>query len=103
MFHDNLITRLKALSQIQLDFDKRVKETETRFTEKLSDMRRQLDTRWKQIDKFESSVKAYAEAKATWRRKYVTKEGELEAFKVCNFFRMLRFRPHDERTSPGHE
>lgn len=48
-------------------------------------MRKQLDTRWKQLDKFESSVKAYADAKATWRRKYVTKEGELEALKVRNF------------------
>ncbi|KAG6331744.1 hypothetical protein ID866_7347 [Astraeus odoratus] len=84
VFHDNLITRLKALSQIQLDFDKRVKEAESRFAEKLTDMRKQLDTRWKQIDKFESSVKAYAEAKATWRRKYVTKEGELEALKATN-------------------
>ena len=45
-------------------------------------MRKQLDTRWKQIDKFETSVKAYGDAKATWRRKYVAKEGELEALKV---------------------
>lgn len=82
VFHDNLITRLKALSQIQLDFDKRVKEAEARFTGKLADMRKQLDTRWKQIDKFETSVKAYGDAKATWRRKYVAKEGELEALKV---------------------
>jgi chromosome segregation ATPase len=90
VFHDNLITRLKALSQIQLDFDKRVKEVEAKFTEKLADMRRQLDTRWKQIDKFESSVKAYGEAKATWRRKFTAKEGELEALKVgpllCVFY-----------------
>ncbi|KAG6375738.1 hypothetical protein JVT61DRAFT_2584 [Boletus reticuloceps] len=84
VFHDNLIMRLKALSQIQLDFDKRVKEAETRFTEKLTDMRKQLDTRWKQIDKFETSVKAYGDAKATWRRKYVVKEGELEALKATN-------------------
>ncbi|KAI5982804.1 hypothetical protein EDD15DRAFT_2179864 [Pisolithus albus] len=84
VFHDNLISRLKALSQIQLDFDKRVKGAEARFTEKLNEMRKQLDMRWKQIDKFESSVKAYAEAKATWRRKYMTKEGELEVLKVTN-------------------
>ncbi|KAF9239075.1 hypothetical protein BU15DRAFT_88115 [Melanogaster broomeanus] len=84
VFHDNLITRLKALSQIQLDFDKRVKEAEARFTEKLTDMRKQLDTRWKQIDKFETSVKAYGDAKATWRRKYVAKDGELEALKTTN-------------------
>ncbi|KAH7911120.1 hypothetical protein BJ138DRAFT_29977 [Hygrophoropsis aurantiaca] len=84
VFHDNLITRLKALSQIQLDFDKRVREAEGKFTEKLADMRKQLDTRWKQIDKFETSVKAYAEAKATWRRKYTAKDGELEALKSTN-------------------
>jgi hypothetical protein len=83
VFHDNLITRLKALSQIQLDFDKRTKEVESRFMEKLNDMRKQLDMRWKQIDKFEVGVKGYAEAKAGWRRKLSAKEGELEAVKVC--------------------
>jgi len=82
VFHDNLMTWLKALSQIQLDFDKRVKDAETKCSEKLADMRRQLDTRWKQIDKFESSVKAYGGAKATWRGKFTDKEGELEALKV---------------------
>jgi hypothetical protein len=45
-------------------------------------MKKQLDHRWKQIDKFESSVKTYAETKATWRRKFSAKEGELEAIKV---------------------
>ncbi|KAF5348402.1 hypothetical protein D9758_010890 [Tetrapyrgos nigripes] len=84
VFHDNLITRLKALSQIQLDFDKRSKEIEGRFTEKLNDMRKQLENRWKQIDKFETSVKAYAETKTAWRRKFSAKEGELEALKTTN-------------------
>jgi septal ring factor EnvC (AmiA/AmiB activator) len=45
-------------------------------------MRKQLDHRWKQIDKFEASVKTYAETKAGWRRKFSAKEGELEAIKV---------------------
>ncbi|KAJ3836730.1 hypothetical protein F5878DRAFT_586148 [Lentinula raphanica] len=84
VFHDNLITRLKALSQIQMDFDKRCKEIEGRFTEKVVDMRKQLDNRWKQIDKFEAGVKAFAETKATWRRKYNAKEGEVEALKTTN-------------------
>lgn len=65
-----------------MDFDKRCKEVEGRFTEKMNDMRKQLDNRWKQIDKFETGVKAFAEAKATWRRKYSAKEGEVEALKV---------------------
>jgi hypothetical protein len=85
VFHDNLITRLKALSQIQLDFDKRCKDVEGRFVDKMAEMRKQLDYRWKQIDKFEASVKAYAETKATWRRKLSTKEGELEGLKVSFF------------------
>lgn len=92
MFHDNLITRLKALSQIQLDFDKRCKEVEARFVEKMNDMRKQLDNRWKQIDKFEASVKSYADTKVSWRRKFSAKEGELEAVKVC--FLYLRFLVH---------
>ena len=82
MFHDNLITRLKALSQIQLDFDKRSKEAETRFGEKFNDMRKQMESRWRQLDKFETSVKAIAEAKSTWRKKMSAKEGEIEALKV---------------------
>lgn len=36
VFHDNLISRLKALSQIQLDFDKRCKETEAKFLDRLT-------------------------------------------------------------------
>ena len=55
-------------------------------------MRKQLDHRWKQIDRFESSVKTYAETKAGWRRKFSAKEGELEAIKVCVFTCLLLFR-----------
>lgn len=47
--------------------------------------------RWKQIDKFESSVKAYGEAKATWRRKFTAKEGEIEGLKVCIFMSVFDF------------
>lgn len=50
--------------------------------DKLNEIRKQLDTRWKQIDKFESSVKSYGDTKSQWRRKFATKEGELEALKV---------------------
>ena len=83
MFHDNLITRLKALSQIQLDFDKRCKEAETRFTERFNEARKQMESRWRQLDRFETSVKAVAEAKSSWRKKMSAKEGEIEALKVC--------------------
>ncbi|KAG2085191.1 uncharacterized protein F5147DRAFT_730688 [Suillus discolor] len=77
VFHNNLITWLKALSLIQLDFEKLVKDAEGKFTG-------QLDVQWKQIDKFESSIKVYGEAKATWRRKFTAKEGEIEGLKATN-------------------
>lgn len=92
MFHDNLITRLKALSQIQLDFDKRCKDAEGKFTDRMNDMRKQLESRWRQIDKFETSVKALAEAKASWRKKLSSKEGEVEGLKVsgcCSFVELI--------------
>jgi hypothetical protein len=75
---------LKALSQIQMDFEKRCKDAEARFTEKISEMRKQLDNRWKQIDKFEASLKTYAETKGGWKKKLVQKEGEVEALKVLS-------------------
>ncbi|OCH85364.1 hypothetical protein OBBRIDRAFT_798243 [Obba rivulosa] len=82
VFHDNLVTRLKSLSHVQLDFDKRVKEVEARYAEKLTEMRKQIDQRWRQLDRFEASIKILAEAKAAWRKKMAMKDGELEAHKV---------------------
>lgn len=86
VFHDNLISRLKALSQIQLEFDKKCKDAESRYGEKFSDLKKQLDFRWKQIDKFETSLKNLAETKQGWKRKFSAKEGELEALKVFGTF-----------------
>ncbi|GJE88186.1 anucleate primary sterigmata protein B [Phanerochaete sordida] len=84
VFHDNLITRLKQLSQIALDFDRRAKDAEARYAERLDGMRKQLDARWRQLDKFEAAVKALAEHKAAWRRKLVAKEGEADALRATN-------------------
>ncbi|KAL0569917.1 hypothetical protein V5O48_012048 [Marasmius crinis-equi] len=84
VFHDNLLTRLKTLTQIQGEFEKRCKEAEGRFVEKITEMKKQLDNRWKQIDKFETSVRAYGDAKSTWKRKMSAKEGELEALRASN-------------------
>ncbi|KAK7679624.1 hypothetical protein QCA50_017336 [Cerrena zonata] len=84
VFHDNLITRLKALSQIQLDFDKRVKEAESKFADKLNDMRKQLESRWRQIDRFETSVRTLADAKLQWKKKMASREGEIDVLKITN-------------------
>lgn len=85
MFHDNLIAKLKALSQIQLDFERRCKDAEGRYSDKLADLKKQMDHRWRQIDKFESSLKTAADAKLAWKRKFSAKDGELEALKVRAF------------------
>jgi hypothetical protein len=77
------------LSKVQTDFEKRVREVETRYTEKLEGIRRQLDQRWKQLDKFEISVGKIADQKVTWRRKYQEKDGELESIRVRSLFPIL--------------
>ena len=41
-----------------------------------------MESRWRQLDKFETSVKAIAEAKSAWRKKMSAREGEIEALKV---------------------
>ena len=56
-------------------------------------MRKQPDHRRKQLDKFESSVKNYAETKTSWRRKFSAKEGELETLKVCRIDILRLFFP----------
>jgi hypothetical protein len=100
VFHDNLVSRLKAISQIQLDFDRRVKSVEAGFTDKIgsvvlvsqpschahllrySELSKQLERRWKQIDKFEASVQKLSQDKTAWRKKINLKDGELEAVKA---------------------
>ncbi|KAH6904341.1 hypothetical protein BKA70DRAFT_530754 [Coprinopsis sp. MPI-PUGE-AT-0042] len=84
VFHDNLITRLKQVSQISFEFDKKLKGAEGRYSDRLAEMKKQLDNRWRQIDKFEASLKVFAETKAQWRKKLNSKEGELEALRATN-------------------
>src|ERR1700749_2200718 len=81
-FHDNLIIRLKSLSHLQNDFDRRCKDAESRYSERMDGIKKQLDARWRQLDKFEASVGKIAEQKASWRRKFHEKDSELEIAKV---------------------
>jgi hypothetical protein len=45
-------------------------------------MKKQLDARWRQIDKYDASITKIADQKASWRRKFHEKDGELESAKV---------------------
>lgn len=103
MFHDNLITRLKVLSSIQTTFETKVKEIEGKYGEKIGELKRcvcrprisycnlgnadaptnrQLESRWRQLDKFEASLKQLGDVKRDWRKKLREKEGENEGLKV---------------------
>lgn len=67
-----------------MDFGRRCKEIESQYAEKLGEMRRQIDAKWRLLDKFEASVKAVAENKGLWKKKMAAKEGEVEALKVLS-------------------
>ncbi|KAG9049402.1 hypothetical protein FS837_010342 [Tulasnella sp. UAMH 9824] len=82
VFHEELMSRLKAISQLTTDFEKRTKTIEQKFQEKFNDLRKQLDYRWKQIDRFEAGLKTATEKRDAWRKKYAAKDGELEATKA---------------------
>jgi len=38
---------------------------------------------WRQLNKFESSFKNYAETKTSWRRRFSVNDGKLATLKVC--------------------
>ncbi|KAJ2928159.1 hypothetical protein H1R20_g8932, partial [Candolleomyces eurysporus] len=84
VFHDNLITRLKALSSIQSTFETKAKEIEGRYGEKVGELKRQLEARWRQLDKFEASLRQLGDVKRDWRRKLREREGEVEGLKTTN-------------------
>lgn len=84
VFHTNLLSRLKALSSIQSHFETRLKEIEARHADKVSDIKKTLEVRWKAIERFESSVKSVAEMKGAWRRKFAGLNGEMDILKVSS-------------------
>ena len=85
VFHDLIMARLKDLVRISGDFERKSKEIETRYSEKLNEIRKQLDQKWKIIDKFELQVKNLMDVKQSWKRKFALKEGEMEALKVRSY------------------
>ncbi|KAG9014667.1 hypothetical protein FRB94_011845 [Tulasnella sp. JGI-2019a] len=100
LFHEDLMSRMKALSHLTADFEKKCKVVEQRFAEKLAELKRQLDGRWKQLDKFESSVKTALENKDKWRRKYQVAQGELKTSKANNL-ELNAMSKRGDHVSPG--
>lgn len=78
VFKDTLLQRLRSISGVRTDFDKRIKETEARMESKMSSLKRQLEHKWRALDSFEASVKKLELARAQWRTRLAAKDGELE-------------------------
>ncbi|KAH7097868.1 hypothetical protein BKA62DRAFT_715056 [Auriculariales sp. MPI-PUGE-AT-0066] len=78
VFNDGLLTRLKALSALHAEFEKRVQTTEAKLMERVVELKRTFEGRWRVLERVEGSVKNLADAKASWRRKVATLQGELE-------------------------
>ncbi|KAK0551036.1 hypothetical protein OC845_002391 [Tilletia horrida] len=84
VFHESLIGRLRRISEIQSTFETRSREIELKLSEQLSTLKRQQETRFRQIDRFEVAVKNATDKQSQWRSRLVTKQGELDAAKSTN-------------------
>jgi chromosome segregation ATPase len=79
-----MLSRLKALGALHAEFEKRLQSVETRLGDKLGELKRTLDSRWRTLERVEGSVKNLADAKSSWRRKVQLLQGELDAAKAQN-------------------
>ncbi|KDE03126.1 hypothetical protein MVLG_06364 [Microbotryum lychnidis-dioicae p1A1 Lamole] len=79
IFHDSLISRLKSVNQLQVSFDRRTREIETKFSDQFAALKRQHDTRLKQLDRFEAAIKTATETQRKWRHRVHTKQAEVDA------------------------
>ncbi|KAI5474861.1 hypothetical protein MNV49_002324, partial [Pseudohyphozyma bogoriensis] len=81
VFHDSLLSRVKNVNSISQSFDRRAKEMEARFSDQFNTLKRQQDTKLRQLDRFESSIKTAAETQKQWRQRVATKQAELDSAK----------------------
>ncbi|TKY85692.1 hypothetical protein EX895_005232 [Sporisorium graminicola] len=84
VFHSSLLGRLRRVFDTQLGIDQKAKELESKLMEKYTALKRQQDTRFRQIDRFEASVKVAADKQGQWRQRLVSKQAELDAVKATN-------------------
>ncbi|KAF9152313.1 hypothetical protein BG015_005459 [Linnemannia schmuckeri] len=70
-FSNHLISRLKSLSKLFILFEKKGKELEDKATSQLVQLKRQLDMKLKQLDRFETIVRDAADRQRKWREQLV--------------------------------
>lgn len=96
--------KLKSVNGLSVTFDKRTREIEIRFADQFScvphsfsssrqlsadlglgsirSLKKQQETRLRQLDRVETSVKAATESQRQWRQRVIIKQTELDAAKV---------------------
>ncbi|KAK8858516.1 hypothetical protein IAR55_002743 [Kwoniella newhampshirensis] len=84
VFRDTLLQRLRSMIHVRLDFEKKIKDTESNMDQRMTSLKKQLEQKWRALDNFEASVKKLELARMQWRSKYSVKEGELEAARARN-------------------
>ncbi|WWD18405.1 hypothetical protein CI109_102855 [Kwoniella shandongensis] len=84
VFRDTLLQRLRSMIHVRMDFEKKIKETESNMDQRMASLKKQLEQKWRALDNFEASVKKLELTRMQWRSKYAVKEGELEAAKSRN-------------------
>ncbi|KAI7966989.1 hypothetical protein MJO29_000266, partial [Puccinia striiformis f. sp. tritici] len=106
VFHESIINRLKSLGAMQSGFDTKIKEVEKKLEKQYTSLKRQHDSRMRQLDQFETTIKAATDTQRQWRARLTTKQGEVEAAReTCNELQKqissLKTRASIAGTSPG--
>ncbi|KAF9370756.1 hypothetical protein CPB97_002496 [Podila verticillata] len=83
-FSNHLISRLKSLSKLFILFEKKGKELEDKATGQLVHLKKQLDLKLKQMEKFETIVRNAADRQRKWREQLVRKQAETEELQAKN-------------------
>ncbi|ORZ19225.1 hypothetical protein BCR41DRAFT_351783 [Lobosporangium transversale] len=77
-FTNHLISRLKSLSKLFILFEKKGKELEDKSIGQMNQLKKQLDLKLKQLDRFETIVRTAADRQRKWREQLIKKQTENE-------------------------
>ncbi|WRT67702.1 uncharacterized protein IL334_004674 [Kwoniella shivajii] len=84
IFRDTLVQKLKSMIQVRVDFERKIKDTESSVEQRMAALKKQLEQKWRALDNFEAAVKKLELTKLQWKSKLAMKEGELDAVKAKN-------------------
>lgn len=73
-FHALLLGRVRKLVDIKALFERRASRIESAMTDSVSNLKRQQESRFKQIDRLEGQLKGAQDKQSAWRSRLVTKQ-----------------------------